>query len=782
MRTLPRSLLPNGEKRWKKGLTTPTRAALLAACVASALGMWAGSILPLWAEEDKTASLLQYTPPPAGAGKAAAWSKAAIERFDAEDCTKVMSPEGICACCNTWWMDQIGRLFANGRPVDTLSGAGLTVHGFDGTLQGGGGPSVSLMNGAAYKDRGELPWLPCSSGWCENAKQWLSTSVINTNHRPGFSDGGMILKSSANKVLCSHYHEFESLHDGCATDINANDFNVDVEFIFPADKLKDMLERSATFPGTYNEVLVDSGVYASNLPHSVAAFYYGLLGSEESWPRVHATQMYVAFLDFYQLNESQVPLVQFELDGSSAGDQPMIDTSAQARDFLRKHPYSDALTKWQGEHAELVNDPERIHEGLRKDAEARRAGEPKAGEAAAKDSPVRTASPVEAPETYANGSYKLTRWSNPDVLNHLFKQGKPSNNFEEVGLMVHCFDDTEGLAEPWTPCKSGFCVKSSTWWSGSIINQNLRTGFGDSGLIMTPSKVELLCSYDQDAGTLFAGCTGKGEEYYGPGNTQGMMLEHVGRGGSGYNEVVIDSRKFVEGLPSSVSGVVFGLKSGRGGNTFDRTRAVHTYVMMLDRYNLSASDFPLLRANYDVMDFSKEALLGPAFVDESSKAREYLKKHPYSPALEKWNREHPYLRGHPDLTHEWMRKQNELEQAMLDQAEDVTRQEVKRRKKTKSPTLAPEATRQVRGGATDSERVDDASDSQRPAHKAKPLMKEWRPWNQQAEAADSKLADDGSDAKLPNTWEPRPHTWEWRNRDVPCTGKLCKDSESHSDH
>ena len=53
-------------------------------------------------------------------------------------------------------------------------------------------------------------------------------------------------------------------------------------------------------------------MYADNLPHSVAAFYYGLLGSEESWPRVHATQMYLSFLDHYNLTEAQVPLVQFE--------------------------------------------------------------------------------------------------------------------------------------------------------------------------------------------------------------------------------------------------------------------------------------------------------------------------------------------------------------------------------------------------------------------------------------------------------------------------------------
>ena len=347
---------------------------------------------------------------------------------------------------------------------------------------------------------------------------------------------------------------------------------------------------------------------------------------------------------------------------------------------------------------------------------------------------------AERPKMHADGSYKLTRWSDPDVLNHLFKQGVPSNILESAGLMIHAFDDTENFAQPWTPCDSGFCSKSSYWWSGSIINQHLRTVFGDSGLIMTPSKVELLCSYDQDSGTLYNGCAGEGSGYFGPENTEGMLLQHMGRGGRGYNEVVIDSKKFLEGLPKSVAGVVFGLKSGSGGKTFEKIRAVRTYVMMLDRYNLSESDFPLLRANYDVTDFSGEAnIQGPAFVDESSKAREYLKKHPFVPALDKWNREHPYLRGHPELTHEWMRKQNELEQAMLDRTRAL-----RRRTKTKRPALAPEPVQEAQAGA-----------------------------------ADSKLADAASDSQLPG--QRQPHTWEWRHRDVPCKSKPCQDSELHLD-
>ena len=52
---------------------------------------------------------------------------------------------------------------------------------------------------------------------------------------------------------------------------------------------------------------------------------------------------------------------------------------------------------------------------------------------------------------------------------------------------------------------------------------------------------------------------------------------------------------------------------------------------------------------------------GVALVDESEGAREYLANHPYAPALEKWQKSHPYLRDHPERTHQWMRRRNEVE-------------------------------------------------------------------------------------------------------------------------
>ena len=68
-------------------------------------------------------------------------------------------------------------------------------------------------------------------------------------------------------------------------------------------------------------------------------------------------------------------------------------------------------------------------------------------------------------------------------------------------------------------------------------------------------------------------------------------------------------------------------------------------------------------------------------------------------------------------------------------------------------------------------RADDEVDGLRPARKSKPLTQQG-----EGEAAGSELADD-SDPPAGVVKD-----WEWRNRNVPCKGLPCKDSESQSDH
>ena len=108
---------------------------------------------------------------------------------------------------------------------------------------------------------------------------------------------------------------------------------------------------------------------------------------------------------------------------------------------------------------------------------------------------------------------------------------------------------------------------------------------------------------------------------------------------------------------------------------------------------------------------------------------------------------------------------------MVDRARAHHSHKERRRTATKSP-LIPHLDH-------DAEPRSDAEvDGLRPARKSKPLTKDWRPWNQQGEGepAGSGLADDSDPP------EGVVKDWEWRNRNVPCKGLPCKDSESQSDH
>ena len=128
-------------------------AALVLACIAAALGKRAGNTQ---LRPDPT-SLVQFWDPPDDAGKAATWNKAAAggvispNLFEhhtngAEDCSLITHK------CHTWSLAEISELFDEGRPDNGLSRAGLTVHGFDGTMEGGGAPSVELQKWVGFFD------------------------------------------------------------------------------------------------------------------------------------------------------------------------------------------------------------------------------------------------------------------------------------------------------------------------------------------------------------------------------------------------------------------------------------------------------------------------------------------------------------------------------------------------------------------------------------------------------------------------------------------------------
>ena len=235
-----------------------------------------------------------------------------------------------------------------------------------------------------------------------------------------------------------------------------------------------------------------------------------------------------------------------------------------------------------------------------------------------------------AAEAAAEANTTMTRWSSPEVLSNVFLKGMPSNDLRKVGLLFHGFDQTEDSWAPYKPCTTGFCAQFADWWPTSIINARQTHTFGVSGILFTPTLNAVLCSYYEDAGTMGEGdggmaCDAKSGKMYPPDQLDSMLNVSMGLSrsayGSGYNEVLLDSRMFLENLPRSIAAFVYGLRGDDGGD-----QALRAYVRFLAAYNLSEADVPLVSANLDSFEPGMAPEPGPVFTDVSTRARPFLQQ------------------------------------------------------------------------------------------------------------------------------------------------------------
>ena len=272
---------------------------------------------------------------------------------------------------------------------------------------------------------------------------------------------------------------------------------------------------------------------------------------------------------------------------------------------------------------------------------------------------------IDGPEQYgevASSSSSVTKGisglSRRD-LRELFKGGKPSNDLGEAGLTVHCFDGTEDYASPWMPCHderqpdcSLFNPKSGQfkeWWSTSIINAAKFDTLTTSGIVLAPAKTQVLCSWENDMGSLLSGCTPNLVAPLPPSQLKDMMQRSMhpkhGDKRNLYNEVLVNTSAVMASLPHSIAAFVLfdddaalklGQAQGEDTRLADKIVATTAYVGMLDRYELSEDDIPLLMINRT----------SPiAVMDVSAGARKFLASHSY----EQYRKNHPFKR-HPAQT------------------------------------------------------------------------------------------------------------------------------------
>ena len=132
-------------------------------------------------------------------------------------------------------------------------------------------------------------------------------------------------------------------------------------------------------------------------------------------------------------------------------------------------------------------------------------------------------------------------------------------------------DDTGDESEPWLPCKPPrWCADFGDRISASMINRRLPYVFkeGSVGMVLSPTRARISCSFFADGGTMTRRCHGawgcvpgccsnegypswcddvrlESENVYGcafrPKDLGAMMRHHEMRKGS-YNEVIIDPR------------------------------------------------------------------------------------------------------------------------------------------------------------------------------------------------------------------------------------------------
>ena len=251
-----------------------------------------------------------------------------------------------------------------------------------------------------------------------------------------------------------------------------------------------------------------------------------------------------------------------------------------------------------------------------------------------------------------------------DWARRLFHNAEPSNSLAKAGLLVHCFDESEEPPGLFKPCVSGWCGSQhlDRWWSASIINSKQPNTFGDSGLLLSPAKNHVNCSFVDDVGTMRTGCaTGNSTRYRnGVGKFERHELKKMLERSMnselllGYNEVLIDSTKFMQRLPRSIAAVIFGLK---GDDAYGRVQATQTYLSILDEFGLTEKNhIRLIKVSYDKFErmYNTSSEAHWDFTDVSEGAREFLDTHPYESHRKEWLKQNPLIEKHPEMAREYL--------------------------------------------------------------------------------------------------------------------------------
>ncbi|EER19537.1 hypothetical protein Pmar_PMAR012518 [Perkinsus marinus ATCC 50983] len=197
-----------------------------------------------------------------------------------------------------------------------------------------------------------------------------------------------------------------------------------------------------------------------------------------------------------------------------------------------------------------------------------------------------------------SGAVPQTHSDVVNVLNERFNLGKPSDDMDKAGVLLHHFSKSHAglLGEPWRPYTHEECAlynyprcNTTADRSCAYISNNRRRNFHDGnilvfsvdigGIIYDPYQNEAMCVYSEDGGSddrtnrgcgchendsdclargtnnscvldIEAGVNDLGMCWWGPENLKRMM--HL-QSFSMYNEVVLDTDPWLNNLPHSIN-------------------------------------------------------------------------------------------------------------------------------------------------------------------------------------------------------------------------------------
>ena len=183
-----------------------------------------------------------------------------------------------------------------------------------------------------------------------------------------------------------------------------------------------------------------------------------------------------------------------------------------------------------------------------------------------------------------------------DAINERFRLGRPSNSLDEAGVLIHQFDNLEDWSNGrgYGPCNSGWCAGRYDHVSFSLINAARPKLFNERAGVMLSPRTPIACSFNADGGTQSSSITAACsiDRAYPPDQLK-QMLESQGEGS--YNEIVVSSAAWAQGLPDILEAVIFTGYDSQGPEAMTAREVHSAFLQEYASHGRTAENTPLLQ-------------------------------------------------------------------------------------------------------------------------------------------------------------------------------------------